>query len=59
VLLDHPALRGTLLCQTVDALLRKVGWQPLDNPADSLPAQLSRFERDTLPAWQQFGVVSS
>lgn len=59
VLLDHPALRGAPLGQTVDALLRKVGWQPLDEPADSLQAQLERFERDTLPIWQQLGVVGS
>lgn len=59
VLLDHPALRGALLGQTVDALLRKVGWQPLDEPAYSLQAQLECFERHTLPIWQQLGVVGS
>lgn len=59
VLLDHPELRGAPLCQTVDALLRKVGWQPLVNPVDSLQAQLSRFENGTLPIWQQLGVVGS
>ncbi|KIQ06304.1 MULTISPECIES: class I SAM-dependent methyltransferase [Pseudomonas] len=57
VLLDHPHLRGAALRQTVDALLRKVGWQPLANPVDPLQAQLSRFESDTLPIWQQLGVV--
>lgn len=57
VLFDHPELRGAMLCQTVDALLRKAGWQPLADPIDSLQAQLSRFERDTLPIWRQLGVV--
>lgn len=59
VLLDHPQLRGAPLCKTVDALLRKVGWQPVVNPMDSLQAQLGRFENDTLPIWQQLGVVAS
>lgn len=59
VLLDHPQLRGASLRQTVDAVLRKVGWQPLANPVDSLQAQLSRFESNTLPIWQQLGVVGT
>ena len=59
VLLDHPELRGAILCKTVDALLRKVGWTALDNPQSSLQAQLSRFESHTLPFWQQLGVVGT
>jgi hypothetical protein len=59
VLLEHPRLRGPSLCQTVDALLRKVGWRPVDKPTETLQAQLGRFEQRTLPIWQQLGVVAS
>lgn len=59
VLLDHPGLRGPLLRETVDAMLRRSGWKAVDNPAEPLGAQLARFEREVLPIWQQFGVVGS
>lgn len=59
VLLDHPGLRGPLLRETVDAMLRRSGWKAVDNPTEPLGAQLARFEREVLPIWQQFGVVGS
>lgn len=54
VLLEHPHLRGSLLHETVLALLRRTA-HGFD--AD-IGAHLQRFERITLPVWQQLGVVS-
>ncbi|WP_462379015.1 class I SAM-dependent methyltransferase [Pseudomonas sp. Marseille-QA0892] len=59
VLLDHPRLRGTLLRETVDAMLRRSGWKAVDNAGEPLGAQLARFEREVLPIWQQYGVVGA
>ncbi|MBD9482126.1 class I SAM-dependent methyltransferase [Pseudomonas sp. PDM14] len=53
VLLEHPALRGSLLHETVLALLRRTG-----HGFDSdVATHLQRFEAVTLPVWQRLGVV--
>lgn len=54
VLLEHPGLHGSLLHETVLALLRRTGHQL---EAD-IAAHLQRFEDLTLPIWRQLGVVS-
>ncbi|GGJ90771.1 class I SAM-dependent methyltransferase [Pseudomonas matsuisoli] len=59
VLLDHPQLRGRALCETTAALLRRLGWRAVESPGEQLEARLQRFERDTLPVWQQLGVVGA
>lgn len=52
VLLEHPQLRGSLLRETVLALLRRTA-----QTVEQVEQRLQQFEVRTLPLWQQLGVV--
>lgn len=57
VLLEHPALHGRLLAETVAALLRRSGREVAFDSGESLAERMQRFERQCLPIWRQLGVV--
>lgn len=52
VLLEHPHLRGTLLSETTQALLRRYGLG-----VERVVERLQHFEQRTLPGWQVLGVL--
>jgi hypothetical protein len=52
VLLEHPRLRGVLLSETIQALLRRHGVA-----VEQAAERLQHFEQYTLPRWQVLGVV--
>ncbi len=52
VLLEHPQLRGVLLSETIQALLRRHGVM-----VEQAAERVQRFEQYTLPSWQVLGVV--
>ncbi len=52
VLLEHPQLRGVLLSETIQALLRRHGVT-----VEQAAERVQRFEQHALPSWQVLGVV--
>ncbi|WP_347506252.1 class I SAM-dependent methyltransferase [Pseudomonas anguilliseptica] len=52
VLLEHPQLRGTLLSETIQALLRRYGLG-----VEQVVERVQHFEQRTLPSWQVLGVL--
>jgi len=52
VLLEHPQLRGVLLSETIQALLRRHGVT-----VEQASERVQRFEQHALPSWQVLGVV--